>query len=194
MSLPVSWRQDMTRWAALPLRLMVGGGFLVHGCLKLGRGVEVFAAALAGLDLPWPELLAWLTVIVEVLAGAAVLLGAFVTLMSVPMTVVLMVAMIKVHWQFGFSSIKFLAVTAAGPQFGKPGIECDLLYLACIAALLLLPSDPASLDGWRARRRSTTGLGDGRDRRGALPLGAAITQVRDVRREEHGPVPFEEQP
>jgi putative oxidoreductase len=125
----------------------------------------LFAAALAGLGLPWPDLLAWITVIIEVLAGAAVLLGAFVTLTSVPMTIVLLVAMCKVHWQFGFSSIKFLEVTAAGPQFGKPGTECDLLYLACIAALLLLPPDPMSVDGWRAKRRSTAGVRDGRGSR-----------------------------
>ena len=141
----------LARWSALPLRLIVGGGFLVHGYLKLGRGVEVFAAALDGLHIPWPDLMAWITVFIELIAGAAVLLGAFVTLTSVPMVIVLLVAMIKVHWQFGFSSIKFLAVTAAGPQFGKPGVECDLLYLACIAALLLLPRDPASIDHWRAR-------------------------------------------
>jgi putative oxidoreductase len=138
-------------WAALPLRLMVGGGFLVHGWLKLGRGVDVFAAALAGLHLQWPHLLAWLTVLVELLAGMALLLGAAVTLCSVPMVVVLLVAIIKVHWQFGFSSIKFLAVGADGPQFGKPGVECDLLYLACFAALWLLPADPFSVDHWRAR-------------------------------------------
>ena len=46
----------VARWAALPLRLIVGGGFMVHGYLKLGRGVEVFAAALAGLDIPAPRL------------------------------------------------------------------------------------------------------------------------------------------
>jgi putative oxidoreductase len=45
-------------------------------------------------------------------------------------------------------------VTAAGPQFGKPGVECDLLYLACIAALLLLPADPCSVDHWYAGRRT----------------------------------------
>ena len=146
-------RPAMARWAALPLRLIVGGGFVVHGYLKLGRGVEVFAAALAGLDIPWPDLMAWITVTTELLAGAAVLLGGAVTLMSVPMSIVLLVAVLKVHWQFGFSSIKFLAVTAAGPQFGKPGVECDLLYLACIAALLLLPADPWSVDHWLARGR-----------------------------------------
>jgi putative oxidoreductase len=145
-------RGALAAWAALPLRLMVGGGFMVHGWLKLGRGVEVFGAALAGLHIPWPDLMAWITVLVELLAGASVLLGAFVVLNSVPMVVVLLVAMVKVHWQFGFSSIKFMAVTAAGPQFGKPGVECDLLYLACIAALLLLPRDPLSIDQWRARR------------------------------------------
>ena len=142
------------RWAALPLRLLVGGGFVIHGWLKLGRGVEVFAAALAGLHIPWPDFMAWATVLVELLAGAAVLAGARVVLNTVPMAIVLMVAMVEVHWQFGFSSIKFLAVTADGPQFGKPGVECDLLYLACIASLRLLPPDPWSLDYRLGRRAS----------------------------------------
>jgi len=144
------------RWSALPLRLIVGGGFVVHGYLKLGRGVEVFAAALAGIHIPAPHLMAWTTVLIELVAGSAVLVGAYTALASVPMSIVLLVAMFKVHWQFGFSSIKFLAVTADGPQFGKPGVECDLLYLACIAALLLLTPDPLAVDHWRARRWLTT--------------------------------------
>jgi len=137
----------------LPLRLIVGGGLVVHGWLKLSRGVEVFAAALAGLDIPAPHFMAWVTVVIELAAGAAIVLGAYVALMSLPVTIVLLVAMCKVHWQFGFSSIKFLAVTAAGPQFGKPGVECDLLYLACIAVLLLAPADPLAIDHWRARSK-----------------------------------------
>lgn len=156
MNLKPSIHLAMARWAALPLRLMLGGGFVVHGYLKLGRGVEVFAAALAGLDIPAPHVMAWITVLIELFAGAAMFLGAFMALMSLPMSIVLLVAMFKVHWQFGFSSIKFLAVTAAGPQFGKPGVECDLLYLACIAALLLLRPDPASVDHWRALRTGAT--------------------------------------
>jgi putative oxidoreductase len=146
-----STRAALARWAALPLRLIVGGGFMVHGFLKFGRGVEVFAAALSGLDIPAPHLMAWITVLIEIIAGAAVLIGAFVSLMSIPMIIVLLVAIIKVHWQFGFSSIKFLAVTAEGLQFGKPGVECDLLYLAAIAALCLLGPDPWAVDHWRHR-------------------------------------------
>jgi putative oxidoreductase len=136
---------------------MVGAGFLVHGYLKLSRGVEVFAAALAGLGIPSPELMAWVTVVIELGAGAALLLGAYVVAISVPMIVVLLVAMIEVHWQFGFSSIKFLAVTIDGPQFGKPGVECDLLYLACIAALWLLPPDPWAFDHRRRGRALISG-------------------------------------
>ena len=133
---------------------IVGGGFMVHGFLKLGRGVGVFAAALAGLDIPAPDFMAWCTVIIEVVAGAAVFFGAFVAIMSVPMVIVLLVAIVKVHWQFGFSSIKFLSVTPDGMQFGKPGVECDLLYLAAIVVLIISAPDPLSLDHWRRRRTS----------------------------------------
>jgi putative oxidoreductase len=66
-----------------------------------------------------------------------VILGAFVTLASLPMAAVLLVAMFSVHLPYGFSSIKIQAVTAAGAQFGPPGYEVDLLYLVCLAALVL---------------------------------------------------------
>jgi len=155
MSATPSTRAAMARWSPLPLRVIVGAGFMVHGYLKLSRGVDVFAAALAGLGIPLPDFAAWATAIVELVAGAAVLAGAFVTAMSLPMLVILGVAIVEVHWQFGFSSIKFLAVTADGLQFGKPGVECDLLYVACIAALWMMPPDPASWD-YRRRMRSAT--------------------------------------
>jgi putative oxidoreductase len=129
----------------------VGYGFMTHGFLKLCRGVGVFAAALSGLGVPAPDIMAWITVGIEIACGLAVLLGAYVRLVSIPMVVVLLVALFTVHLQFGFSSIKFLAVTADGPQFGKPGVECDLLYLACLATLIAGGPGPFSMDGWRNR-------------------------------------------
>jgi putative oxidoreductase len=62
------------------------------------------------------------------------------------MAVVLLVAMFTVHWQYGFSSIKLMSVTAAGAHFGQPGYECDVLYLACLAALVLGGAGPMSID------------------------------------------------
>jgi putative oxidoreductase len=117
-----------------------------HGYAKLLRGPEAFASILHALNVPAPHLMAWLTILTELVGGLAVLLGAFVPLVSVPMAAVLLVAMFSVHWQYGFSSIKLVAVTPAGAKFGPPGYECDLLYLACIVALVLSGSGPFSLD------------------------------------------------
>jgi putative oxidoreductase len=47
-----------------------------------------------------------------------------------------------------------MAVTAAGPHFGPPGYECSLLYLACLAALVLGGSGPLSIDALIAQGRS----------------------------------------
>jgi putative oxidoreductase len=138
-------------WWALPLRLIVGYGFMEHGYAKLARGPEHFAAILHALHMPAAALLAWATILTELCGGLAVLIGALVPLASVPMTIVLIVAILTVHLPNGFSSIKLLAVTPAGAQFGQPGYETDLLYLACLAALVLGGSGPFSLDSVLSR-------------------------------------------
>jgi putative oxidoreductase len=143
---------QIAHWAPTPLRLIVGYGFMEHGFAKIIHGPEKFAAILRTLGVPAPHLMAWLTILVEVLGGLAIILGAFVVLASLPMAIVLLVAIFTVHLPYGFSSIKLLAVTAAGAQFGPPGYECDLLYLAGLAALVLGGSGPLSLDGWRRKR------------------------------------------
>src|SRR5437764_12067031 len=95
----------------------------------------------------------WATILVELVGGLAVLVGAFVPLVSVPMAAILLVATFTVHLPYGFSSIKLQAVTAAGAQFGPPGFETDLLYLACLAALVLGGSGPLAIEGLLAKRR-----------------------------------------
>jgi putative oxidoreductase len=45
-----------------------------------------------------------------------VLIGAFVTLASIPMTIVLLTAVLTVHLHYGFNSITLLAVTSAGAR------------------------------------------------------------------------------
>jgi putative oxidoreductase len=140
-------RFPIARWSPIPLRLIVGYGFLQHGFAKLSKGPDTFAAILQGMDVPAPHLMAWLTIFTELLGGLAVLLGAFVTIISVPMTAVLLVAMFRVHLQYGFSSIKLLAVTATGAKFGPVGYEVILLYIACLAALVIGGSGPFAVDG-----------------------------------------------
>jgi putative oxidoreductase len=139
-------------WYAIPLRLIVGYGFMEHGYAKLARGPDDFAAILHALGMPFATLLSWATVLVELLGGLAVIIGAFIPLASVPMIFVLLVAIFTVHLPNGFSSIKLQSVTAAGAHFGQPGYETDLLYLAGLAALVLGGSGPFALDRlWRRR-------------------------------------------
>src|SRR6516165_5413261 len=149
-------RSSIARWAPVPLRLIVGYGFMEHGFVKLARGLDAFPAILQTIGVPAPHLMGWLTIFIEIVGGLAVLLGALVPLASIPMAVVLLVAMFTVHLPYGFSSIKLQAVTAAGAQFGPPGFETDLLYLACLAALVLGGSGPLSIEGLLAKRREIT--------------------------------------
>jgi putative oxidoreductase len=149
-------RSPIARWAPIPLRLIVGYGFMEHGFAKLARGLDAFPTILQALGVPAPHFMGLLTISVEVLGGLAVLLGALVPLASIPMAAVLLVAIFTVHLPYGFSSIKLQVVTAAGAQFGPPGFETDLLYLACLAALVLGGSGPLAVEGLLTKRRDHT--------------------------------------
>lgn len=135
----------VARWAPLPLRLIVGGGFIQHGVAKWIHGTSNFADILQALHVPHPQMMAILTVATEIIGGCAVLLGAFIPVAAVPMTIVLLVAIFTVHLPNGFSSIRLKAVTNGKAQFGPPGYECDLLYIAGILTLVLGGPGPLAL-------------------------------------------------
>jgi putative oxidoreductase len=160
----LSRRSPIVRWAPIPLRLIVGYGFMAHGFAKLSKGPEAFAAILQAMGVPGPHLMAWATILVELLGGLAILVGAFVALVSLPMAAVLLVAMFTVHLPNGFSSIKLLDVTAAGAKFGPPGYETNLLYLACLVALVVGGSGPAAIDGLIKKRTNGAKATPGRMR------------------------------
>ena len=153
MSFRLFHRFALDRWALIPVRLIVGFGFMEHGFAKLAKGPDAFANILEAMGVPGPHFMAWATILVEILGGLAVILGAFVRLASLPMAAVLLVAMFTVHLPYGFSSIKLNAVTAAGAQFGPPGYEVNLLYLACLAALVLGGPGPLAIDNLIGKRR-----------------------------------------
>jgi putative oxidoreductase len=140
-------------WYAVPLRLIVGLGFMQHGYAKLARGPDAFIAILHAMGLPFADLLGWATIAIEVVGGLLILLGAFVPLATLPMLAVLLVATVTVHLPNGFSSIKLLSYDAAGAHFGQPGYETDLLYAAGLLALCFGGAGPLALDSYRASRR-----------------------------------------
>jgi putative oxidoreductase len=144
----------LRQWAPLPLRLIVGYGFVAHGYAKFSRGPDTFAVVLDTIGTPIPLVLAWLTTLVEMICGLAVLIGAFVPMASVPMAVVLVTALFTIHLPYGFFSVKLVEVTASGTKFGSVGYEIILLYLASLATLVLGGAGPFSIDRWRSRRRA----------------------------------------
>ena len=143
------WRQ----WAPLALRLVIGYGFVVHGWAKLSRGPEGFARLLQQIGAPLPEATAWASTLVEIFGGLAILAGAFVAVVSVPLIVMMLVAMFTVHLRYGFSAINTIGLTADGPHFGPPGYEVNLLYIAGLLALILGGAGPFSIDRLLARRQ-----------------------------------------
>ena len=147
-------RPDLARWGILPMRLLVGYGFIEHGFAKLSRGPDAFAGILHQLGVPMPHLAASLTIGTELLGGLALLLGVFVVWASIPTALVLLVAMVTVHLPYGFSSVKLLRITVSGAQFGPVGYELDLLYLAALLVIALQGPGPLSIHDARQNRRT----------------------------------------
>jgi putative oxidoreductase len=140
------------RWAVLPLRLIVGFGFIVHGVAKWSRGPENFGKLLEQIGAPLPTATAWVVTLVEVFGGLAILVGAFVAIASIPLIVSMLVAMFTVQLPYGFSAVNTIGLTPSGPVFGPPGYEINLLYIAALLAVALAGPGTWSVDRWRDRR------------------------------------------
>ncbi len=147
-------KEFWSQWAPLALRLIIGFGFMAHGWAKFSRGPGGFARIVEWIGFPLPHFFAWLTTITELVTGFAMFIGAFVTLISIPMLIILLVAMFSVHLQYGFSSISTIGFSpVTGPMFGPPGMETDLLYIGGLILLALGTGAGAlSVDGWRRKR------------------------------------------
>lgn len=146
-------RLDDSGWKLVPLRLVIGFGFVAHGYAKLARGPDAFAVILTSLGVPQPELMAWVTTLLELVGGLALMAGAFVLPLALPLAIVMLTALFSVHLPYGFSSIRLRAVTAAGAEFGPIGYELNLLYLAGLLTLAVGGSGKWSVDRWLRRRQ-----------------------------------------
>ena len=143
--------------ALLILRLVIGYGFMVHGWAKLSRGPDKFAGLLEFLGVPFPEFMAWFVTLLELLGGLAVIVGAFVTLLSLPLIVIHLVALSTVHLRYGFSSVNTVGMSPDGPMFGPPGFEVNLLYIGGILVLVAFGAGALSVDRLLASRKAGGG-------------------------------------
>ncbi len=90
----------------------------------------------------------------ELPGGLAIFVGAFVEIVSVPLIVMILVAMFTVHLKYGFSSVNTIGLTEDGPQFGPSGYEVNLLYIAGLFSLILSGAGALSFDGLLSRNEA----------------------------------------
>jgi putative oxidoreductase len=99
----------------------MGFGFMAHGWAKWSRGPANFAKLLHQVGVPHPMLAAWSVTMLELFGGLALFVGAFVALVSIPLILSMIGAMLTVQLRYGFSSINTIGLTPDGPVFGPPG-------------------------------------------------------------------------
>lgn len=120
---------------------------MAHGWAKLSKGTPAgFEKLLTQLEVPVPHLTAWLASLVEVFGGLAIFIGFYVSITAIPLICIMLVAMLTIHVNYGFSSVNTIGLTPEGPLFGPPGYEINLLYIAGLVSLILTGAGFFSVD------------------------------------------------
>ncbi len=138
--------KNYREWGPLFLRLIIGFGSMAHGWAKLSRGPAGFEKLMQQIGAPFPHLTSWVVPLTELTGGAMILLGALTSIAAVPLIITMLVAMFTVQINYGFSSVKTIGLTPAGPLFGPPGCEINLLYIAGLLSLILSGAGRWSVD------------------------------------------------
>lgn len=95
--------QDRLRDAGLLLlRVMLGVVFVYHGSQKVfgafgGGGIDGFAGYLTSLEVPMPEVSAWMAALAEFVGGLSLLTGVAMRLIAVPLAFTMFVAAFVGH-------------------------------------------------------------------------------------------------
>ncbi|MFC0517606.1 DoxX family protein [Mucilaginibacter angelicae] len=139
--------------APLLLRMAIGFGFMAHGWAKLTKGPEAFGNLLAQIHVPFPHVMAWISTLTELAGGLTIFIGLFVSITAVPLIGIMLVAMFGIQIHYGFSSVKTIGLTPAGPVFGPPGYEINLIYIAGLIALLISGGGRFSADSMLMAKR-----------------------------------------
>ena len=139
-------KNGYTQYAALCIRLITGFGFAAHGWAKISRGTQGFEKLLLQTGIPFAHAASVIVPYLELAGGIFVLLGIFVSIVSIPLIIIMLAAMFTIQIHYGFSAVNTIGLTPQGPEFGPPGYEINLLYIACLISLILTGSGQFSID------------------------------------------------
>ena len=176
-------RSTLSHWSPLPLRLLLGIGFIHHGWHNVIMADErqAFTWMLRDIGIGQPSIALWIISILSVSGGLALLTGSFVRIACIPLALNVPAILFMIHARSGFDFVKLTAITANGPQYGMPGYEVSLLYLAALVSLFISGAGVVSVDGWRAaaRARAARSRDKSNARPGPVPSEPALNVNRD---------------
>lgn len=115
------------------LRVVVGLIFLIYGWNKL-QNPAGWEQMLTGLGFPGPTILSWFVLLLEVIGGAALIVGLLVRPIALLFAIEMIVSTVSVKLELGFA-----------PE-GATGIELDLALFAASVVLLILGAGRISID------------------------------------------------
>ncbi len=131
----------LRHWGITVLRVVMGIIFLMHGVQKLViGGVSSVAEFLFQLGMPLPLLIAVAATLLELLGGAALVLGLFTRWVCIALAAGMLIDVLVIHHPYEF----FLESDA---------YEYALLRLSASVALVLAGPGGAALDNILARRK-----------------------------------------
>lgn len=135
-------------WAPLFLRFIIGYGFIAHGWVKWTRGPAGLEKLLHQMGVPFASAMAHVLPYLELFGGLALMIGLFVSIISIPLIAIMLTAMLTIHLKYGFSSVNTIGLSPDGPIFGPPGYEINLVYIASLLALIVSGAGVFSVDKW----------------------------------------------
>lgn len=114
------------------IRLILAYGFFNPAMMKL-KDINSIAEWFGSIGIPFPTLNAYLATGTEVLGVVLLSLGFFTRLISIPLIITMIVAIVTVHGANGFEA-------------GENGFEIPLYYIIMLFTLMVYGSGKISLD------------------------------------------------
>jgi len=127
--------RKLRMFTGLPLlliRLVLAYGFWGTGMMKW-KNIDGVAEWFGSLGIPFPTLNAYLAATTEILGVILLIIGLGVRIISVPLSVIMLVAIFTVHLHNGFEA-------------GNNGFEIPLYYLIMLFTLFIYGGGKISLD------------------------------------------------
>jgi putative oxidoreductase len=130
----------------LAARLYFGWGLIKAGWMKF-QDIPGTAHFFQGLNIPWPESMAYLVAAVELIGGALLLIGLFSRIVAIPLIILL----VTIYVTTESTALKDIYTDV------KPFISAaPFWYLVTVIAVFCFGPGKFSLDYWYGGRCSTT--------------------------------------